>query len=409
MLASPTSPLYTALVFLLPSCTWSFCYEKSIARLTLLSTTAPTPLDMQIISSMSAYVPLIVLPRLQGVHREPTSSGSSSSASSPSFPPTYLHHYEPQQSSTVSQPKLSSFAPTSAVTLRTGLFHSPETLSLLRKEGVDRFLKWREVEREVDLMDGTVRGLERSRAGGRESVLRKRRFGEREWGRTSLATSSSSRLSPVDRYPSTSSSSSFQSNVEATPNPSRSAGWNKAQWEAEWMGDHSRDVDVARKLRRGDTVKGKSEFRGREGTITERPAFMTRSTAVEPKHKEKLPLGTTSEHDSSSESLSSKSPVQEAKLRDEDEPPASLPDAPPPPPIAFDPLHLPSVIIFSISLLGPLKSRVTRTISDLVGAVTSVGGPGLFTFEDASSVKIALLGAGGFCVGVGVGMFLARG
>lgn len=45
---------------------------------------------------------------------------------------------------------MSSFMPTSPSALRNGLFQSPETLSSLRYEAAERFLRWREVERAVE-------------------------------------------------------------------------------------------------------------------------------------------------------------------------------------------------------------------------------------------------------------------
>lgn len=45
---------------------------------------------------------------------------------------------------------MSSFRPSSSSALRNGLFRSPETLSSLRYEAAERFLRWREVERAVE-------------------------------------------------------------------------------------------------------------------------------------------------------------------------------------------------------------------------------------------------------------------
>lgn len=49
-----------------------------------------------------------------------------------------------------SRPHMSSFRPSSPSALRNGLFRSPETLSSLRYEAAERFLRWREVERAVE-------------------------------------------------------------------------------------------------------------------------------------------------------------------------------------------------------------------------------------------------------------------
>lgn len=72
-----------------------------------------------------------------------------------------------------------------------------------------------------------------------------------------------------------------------------------------------------------------------------------------------------------------------------------LPSSPPlscigPP--SFDPLHLPSLVVFSISMLGPLQSRLARSITDFV-----------HQFGDYQ-LGVALVG--GFCFGLGLGIFL---
>jgi hypothetical protein len=59
---------------------------------------------------------------------------------------------------------------------------------------------------------------------------------------------------------------------------------------------------------------------------------------------------------------------------------------------SYDPLHLPSLVMFSISLLGPLRVRVGKTVAGFVEAL----GDG--------NVRMAALG--GFCIGVGLGFFL---
>ncbi|KAG6811105.1 hypothetical protein H0H92_008952 [Tricholoma furcatifolium] len=97
LVSSPYTPLYTALIFLLPS--------------------APTVLENQILDALGPQIPIIVLPRL---------------------------------TTTTPHTRLSSFRPSSAVALRAGLFQSPEILAVLRSEATDRFLRWREVERSVD-------------------------------------------------------------------------------------------------------------------------------------------------------------------------------------------------------------------------------------------------------------------
>jgi len=268
LLSSSSSPLYTALIFLLPS--------------------APTLLDLSIIESLESYIPIIVLPRLSSPHRGPNNSLGIDNRKF----------------------KLSSFKPTSATALRTGLFHCPETVGLLRGEAADRFLRWREVERAVREIRSTGK--------------RKR--------------------------------------DQEIP------GWTKAQWEMEWMENHS--LHVARRMR--------------EGTITQRdiPKAQSRSNYQL--------LSTDSASEDHGDSLSMYDPNEEIDERYDRgssfRPPSS---------ISFDPLHLPSLLFFSLSLFGPVKSRVNQSARGLWGGWN----------WKLSPMQMAIVGGLGFCVGLGVGLF----
>lgn len=228
LVSSPSTPLYTALVFLLPS--------------------PPTILEHLILDTLSFHIPIIVLPRILPNHR------------------------------LSSQTKLSFFQPSSAIALRFGLFHSPETVAALRSEATDRFLRWREVERAVDEIHMSQRN----------------------------------------------EASHHHRDSDGLP-------WNKTKWEAEWEANLSQDVAK----------------RVREGTITEdnrRAVSSCRST-----------------NDASRTCLSNSH---------------------------FDPLHLPSFLVFSISLLHPISTRIRRSLVDAL--------------KD-TSVRIALLS--GVSIGIGVGLF----
>ncbi|KDR72540.1 hypothetical protein GALMADRAFT_270524 [Galerina marginata CBS 339.88] len=294
MLAAATSPFYTALVFLLPA--------------------QPTPLDREIISSLSKHIPLIPLPRLHGPHRG-LGHGSAS--------------------------KLSEFRPASAVALRSGLFHSPETVALLREEAVDRFLRWREVERAVEgIWEGShkVHLRKRSMSGGRIG----RKLGEKEWGRSQIG--------------------SFGSDAEGgEPQAPKAEKWSKARWEAQWMASHSQEVAT----------------RMREGTITERSVKRDRKSSAElfkGDHGEKQNLGPDSG------STDPESPRLPQERQDGHEH-AHMP---------FDPLHLPSLLMFSVSIVGPLRRRVTDSVWGMADALGE------------TRVKVALVG--GFCLGLGLGV-----
>ncbi|KAF9026812.1 hypothetical protein BDZ89DRAFT_1016009 [Hymenopellis radicata] len=92
LLSSPYTPLYTALVLLMPS--------------------TPSHFERTIIDDLSSYIPIIALPRV------------------------------PED---INDATLSSFKPSSPISLRQGLFRNPETLLNVRHEATDRFFRWREV------------------------------------------------------------------------------------------------------------------------------------------------------------------------------------------------------------------------------------------------------------------------
>ena len=177
--------------------------------------------------------------------------------------------------------------------LKTGLFHSPETVGLLRGEAVDRFLRWREVER-------AVREI--------KSAGKRKRDSEPE------------------------------------------IGWTKAQWEMEWMENHS--VHVARRMR--------------EGTITQRRSKeFTDHLLISSRH-----------HDDDSPDMYDYNPDEEKNEHYQ----ALSP---------FDPLHLPSLFYLSFSLFIPLKSRVKQSVK------------GLWDWK-LSAVQMAIVGGVGFCIGLGM-------
>ncbi|KAG0697165.1 hypothetical protein DFH29DRAFT_1023170 [Suillus ampliporus] len=139
LIASPWSPLHTALI--------------------ILSNSGPSVSEDGPIDLLTPHIPVILM------RRGPD------------------HTYFP------SRPHMSSFRPRSAAALRSGLFRSPETLSSLRYEAAERFLRWREVE-------CALAGINASR---RETV--------------SLS--------------------------------SHGPSWNKAKWEAEWESRLSQDVAIS--------------------------------------------------------------------------------------------------------------------------------------------------------------------
>ncbi|KAF8452581.1 hypothetical protein L210DRAFT_3468588 [Boletus edulis BED1] len=100
LIASPWTPLYTALI--------------------IVTTSGPCSSENDLIDVLAPHIPVIVLRHGLDQTRFP------------------------------SRPHMSSFRPSSPSALRNGLFRSPETLSSLRYEAAERFLRWREVERAVE-------------------------------------------------------------------------------------------------------------------------------------------------------------------------------------------------------------------------------------------------------------------
>ena len=86
----------------------------------VMACAAPSAKEDDIIDSLAAHIPVIVLRCGLDQTRFP------------------------------SRPHMSSFCPSSTSALRHGLFRSPETLSSLRYEAAERFLHWREVERAIE-------------------------------------------------------------------------------------------------------------------------------------------------------------------------------------------------------------------------------------------------------------------
>ena len=70
-------------------------------------------------------------------------------------------------------------------------------------------------------------------------------------------------------------------------------------------------------------------------------------------------------------------------------------------PTTFDPLHLPSIFMFSLSLLAPLRNRIFgEPMETLDGSVA--------TTKRAESVNWGILGiVGAFCAGIGLGVLIA--
>lgn len=183
--------------------------------------------------------------------------------------------------------------------------------------------------------------------------------------------------------------------------PQKDVGtWDKARWEAEWESNLS--LDVARRLQ--------------EGKITQSKVAQSKSS--------ELIHCDVAERDYYDSNKTLRLPMTKYDLT---QAPAKLD-------YDYDPLHLPSLLMLSLSLLGPLHSRLSQTFvnlvtktfgrrvvedaSDLSSAVTlkansrrsrmrmrrSIYGDEK-RVNKPSTVGLTLIGCT-FCVGVGVGMLL---
>lgn len=213
-----------------------------------VSIAAPSPLETVLIDTLGPKIPIILLPQL--------------TSRNPSLAPNYT---------------LSSLRPTSVITLRAGLFRTPDTLALIRAEAADRFLRWREVERAIDDLSRTIMGAK-----------------------------------------------------------TQESDWSKGKWEAEWESILSQDVARERRAR------------DRDNTLTQANAFPHRKA-----------FGSAS-----SSCINS----------------------------SFDPLHFPSLVLFSLSLLPVTRRRIAASVRGFVGMLKDW------------EVGLALVGS--FCFGVGVGLLL---
>ncbi|KAF8639160.1 hypothetical protein AX17_001648 [Amanita inopinata Kibby_2008] len=318
LLSSPCSPLYTALVLLLPA-------NKTADNL-----------DRRIIDDLGVYIPVIAIPPLSD-HRD----------------------QNPDQSlATRQNPILSSFRPRTLAALRAGLFHSPETIALLRGEAADRFMRWRVIE-------CTVADIYSARNGKHSSHVR-------NYGSEDLEAGSSK----------------WEETMEERRSPSST--WDKAKWELEWMPTFS--VDVAKRMRQGTVTQAHPRFRKPIPVVSDlAPNETCADDDSEPDVEMQAQIATSpltprvpaTHHSPSDEKTFNYNP--DTQPFSETGPSPVLGKA-----IAYDPLHFPSLLLFSMSLLGPLKERFDGSLSFIWDALGE------------AQVRVALIG--GFVVGIGVGL-----
>ncbi|EIW79600.1 hypothetical protein CONPUDRAFT_166348 [Coniophora puteana RWD-64-598 SS2] len=372
LLASPASPLHTALLF-------------------LPGAGGLSPGDDSLLDALAPHVPIICLPPASG------SSAPSTSATKPARAPKHQHAH--------AHAHLSAFQPRSARALRTGIFRAPETIAGLRYEAAERFLRWRDVE-------GAVRAIGAAKRARRLSSVRvpsawdvdesDAHEGAGAGGAGDLGLESG--LGPGSGAGSGAGAGSAVIRarkrrslpVGAGTGKGRAGGgktWDKARWEAEW--GERLSADVARRLREEEEDNSKTaEAEARDqsdhngagtGAVNKAP-----SASESPRTHRSRRLSTHSNYTSSSQRPPAQRPARRRRLSSlqvhtdpTKNPSSSAPQV--------DPLHLPSLLLMSLSLLRPMQARLVRAVVAFSGRVARDG-----------CVHVALLG--GFCVGVGVGV-----
>ncbi|KZT08052.1 uncharacterized protein LAESUDRAFT_724035 [Laetiporus sulphureus 93-53] len=310
LLSSACTPLYTALILLLTS-------------------SAPTQTERNLLDALSPHVPVVVLPPLASESSYPFYSSGYSSYPISIASSAYASPQHPAGShSPITSAPISAFRPTSAHALRLGLFRTPETIAHLRGESAARFLRWREVERAVNRISSSSGDY----------------FSKMPSTSTSLETRAG--YTPcVPKFPSAAKSKH---------------GWDKARWEAEWEGTLSHDVAEGLRQRGHANTARPSEDQLRE----QEPAF----------DEYRSPQGCV--------------------------------------PSPLDPLHVGSLFMFSLSLLGPLRARLAQSFGFGGRASTNTmdterSGEKRRSRTLGLGLEMALMGA--FCAGVGLGLLLVRG
>ncbi|KAI9060036.1 hypothetical protein FKP32DRAFT_1668357 [Trametes sanguinea] len=168
--------------------------------------------------------------------------------------------------------------------------------------------------------------------------------------------------------------------------------WDKEAWEAQWEGSLSQEVALHVRRRRAGTTRRIAPL-----DATERQTSYFRGAGLSP--------------DASVGALDTPMP------RDADK--GGLLSPPCPSAAAFDPLHLPSLMVFSFSLLGALRTRVGRALGFSPSALPSRDRSATINAQDQQQqrkgngrsvgftfgIGLALVSA--FCAGVGFGLFVA--
>lgn len=168
--------------------------------------------------------------------------------------------------------------------------------------------------------------------------------------------------------------------------------WNKEAWEAQWEGELSQEVALHLRRRRAGTVR----------RITPLPSLPARTRDERQ---------TSYFHAQSDANAALDTPMP---LTTDERTLVSCPSIS----AAFDPLHLPSLVVFSFSVLGALRTRIFRSVGISGGREDARRRASASNAEDdrrqggkrgfgyTVGIGIALVSA--FCAGFGIGLFAAR-
>ena len=320
-----------------------------LARHSLISVIDMTLQEQRLITELSTHIPVMLLSSNQGTLR-PQAHYSPYSRR-----PSLQGLHGVSSSDVLRGAKLASLRPHSAHALRTCLLRSPEALASLRLEAAERFMRWREVERAVGhVLGGSSPPSERDPsfgvAGAPRSPTTPREDSERKRRRHG------------------------HTNATAAHAAQR---WNKTRWEEEWEGGLATDVAKTLRVRRRQGLD-------RRTTVTAAPRAPLRFSSV---------------------------CSEEGGVERVGSPSAAVAETTTPHAAYFDPLHLPSLLAFSFSLLGPLKSRIARAFSPRPNAAAVAGlnqQDDAGQSEYANSVGLSWVLIGAFCAGLGMGVLLSR-
>ncbi|KAI0786951.1 hypothetical protein C8Q75DRAFT_254788 [Abortiporus biennis] len=327
LLTSTSSPLYTALVFVLPS--------------------APTKLDQLLISELSTHIPIILFPPLP----HPTNSSYGANELLVGAHATSLPSHTPTPPSAQIGLRISAIRPEDPHSFRTSLLRSPEIISTLRVEAVDRFLRWREVERGVAKVLGGNTGNSASPTYMTPSPLS-------NTSGSNILGDSLSNISRVHR-----GKEKTEAEVDPLSSSNSTGKWDKARWEVEWEGTLSSEVSRTVRQRKGTLEGGKP-----------RPADRRRATIttknVQSRNQPPIPnVHSRRSHEQSKQARGSSRTNKDLYRASS---------------VSSDPLHFPSIFAFSLSLLDTLREKI---------------------FGSSYSWSFVL---GAFCAGIGLGLYIAR-